>query len=302
MKQRSFTLVAFAVAALLGLVAVAVAETEPDLEGIFGLSDVDSDAALAFWVPLDHGGAVSGLRWFNNDENVVFPEILAVAGSSDFPELISDATVVCTGVSGGSLSWSGVEFESPLVTDADGIYLIWRLPDQSVFTHAGIGGGAGFGFHAGGEFNQCWITNGNGQWEALTTDHQMAVEPILATEKSGDFVFLQCPTHEAGDLAESDSEDTPALAADRLTVSPNPFNPSTEVRFNLPHSCDGNIAIYDVKGRLVRQLFDGYLSEGPQSVRWDGNSVRGVPSASGVYFVRVRFGEFLASQSMTLAK
>ncbi len=70
--------------------------------------------------------------------------------------------------------------------------------------------------------------------------------------------------------------------------SPNPFNPSTEIRFSLPEPGIVSLAIYDMQGRRVRALIDGdSRPAGAQAVRWDGTNEDGTRLASGLYLVRL---------------
>jgi hypothetical protein len=76
----------------------------------------------------------------------------------------------------------------------------------------------------------------------------------------------------------------------RLLLSPNypnPFSPSTSVRFVIPARAHVDLAIYDVAGRLVRQLVDGELGGGEHAVSWDGKDAAGADAASGIYFCRL---------------
>jgi hypothetical protein len=65
-------------------------------------------------------------------------------------------------------------------------------------------------------------------------------------------------------------------------VFPNPFNPSTTVRLQLPGRSRVILAVFDVRGRLIKIIFDGVLAGGRHRFRWDA---RNLPT--GVYFVRV---------------
>ncbi len=88
-----------------------------------------------------------------------------------------------------------------------------------------------------------------------------------------------------------------ALAFDRVTVSPNPFNPETTIRFTLPSRTNVTADVYSVDGRHVRSLAgDRPFDAGAVTLRWNGRDDRGAPAASGVYFVRVRtpLGEHIA--------
>ena len=68
---------------------------------------------------------------------------------------------------------------------------------------------------------------------------------------------------------------------------PNPFNPSTQIKFSLPVAAPARLAIFDMLGREVRVLHDGSLDAGVHQVTWDGRSSIGIPVPSGVYFCRL---------------
>lgn len=85
--------------------------------------------------------------------------------------------------------------------------------------------------------------------------------------------------------------------------SPNPFNPSTLIRYDVP-SGGGHavLRIYDVSGRLVRTLVDGQQTEGQKSASWNGLDDRGVSVASGAYFYRFSASNFEQTRKMLLIK
>jgi flagellar hook assembly protein FlgD len=63
-----------------------------------------------------------------------------------------------------------------------------------------------------------------------------------------------------------------------------------------------NIAVYDVAGRLVRELVNEPRDAGSWSVQWNGEDSRGQRVASGVYFYRMRAGSFVDTKKMVLLK
>ena len=83
---------------------------------------------------------------------------------------------------------------------------------------------------------------------------------------------------------------------------PNPFNPSTTIRFGLSERMHVRLQIYDVSGRLVRTLVDGMRSEGEHFERWDGADSAGRTVASGVYFYRLDAGSFTETKKMVLLR
>lgn len=81
------------------------------------------------------------------------------------------------------------------------------------------------------------------------------------------------------------------------TAYPNPFNATTSIEFELPRSADVTLNIYDVQGRLVTTLLDEVAAAGVHSVGWGC-----AECASGLYFVRMSAGEFVATQKILLVK
>lgn len=83
---------------------------------------------------------------------------------------------------------------------------------------------------------------------------------------------------------------------------PNPFNPTTSIRYALPASGHVTLRIYNVLGQSVRTLVDGTVEAGVHDVLWDGSDDTGIPVASGVYFYRLTAGDFEQSRKMVLIK
>ncbi len=82
---------------------------------------------------------------------------------------------------------------------------------------------------------------------------------------------------------------------------PNPFNPETSIRYDVPMSgAHVSIVVHDVTGRRVRILVDEYRSAGRWSVRWNGENAHGRRVPSGVYFCRMQAGNFVATSKMVL--
>ncbi len=78
---------------------------------------------------------------------------------------------------------------------------------------------------------------------------------------------------------------------------PNPFNPSTEILFDLPEDATVSLVVYDVLGREVARLVQEELRAGTHRARFDA---RNLPS--GVYFYRIQAGDFHSTHRMTLLK
>jgi len=84
---------------------------------------------------------------------------------------------------------------------------------------------------------------------------------------------------------------------------PNPFNPTTTIAYEVPRPGSRvEIALYDVAGRRVAILVNEDKVPGSYSLSWDGRNREGVPVASGVYFLRMRAGEFVETKKLLLLK
>ena len=88
---------------------------------------------------------------------------------------------------------------------------------------------------------------------------------------------------------------------------PNPFNPETWIPYQLSGDSPVSVSIYDRTGVLVRTLSLGIQSAGFYNSRdraayWDGRNEGGESVASGVYFYRLRAGDYTASRRMVIVK
>ena len=82
-------------------------------------------------------------------------------------------------------------------------------------------------------------------------------------------------------------EGNPVAAAFRVKSAPNPFQPSTIISMELPTSGTARVEIYDVQGRMVKRLVNGWLPAGHHAVTWDGTDASGRRVGAGVYFSQV---------------
>ena len=78
---------------------------------------------------------------------------------------------------------------------------------------------------------------------------------------------------------------------------PNPFNPVTKIKFDLPNNTKVKIIIYDISGREISQLVNNNLSAGSYEIEWNGNDF-----ASGVYFYKMQTESFADVKRMILIK
>ena len=83
---------------------------------------------------------------------------------------------------------------------------------------------------------------------------------------------------------------------------PNPFNPTTTIRFDLPTAENVLLQIFDVSGKEVRTLINGKRGAGAYSLVWDGTNIDNQPVVAGAYFCRLVAGSFTTVNKMMLLR
>ena len=78
---------------------------------------------------------------------------------------------------------------------------------------------------------------------------------------------------------------------------PNPFNPNTTISFQIKQFSDISINVYDINGRIIANLFDGFKQAGEYSINWNASDI-----PSGTYFVNMNTNSFSSTQKLTLIK
>ena len=87
-----------------------------------------------------------------------------------------------------------------------------------------------------------------------------------------------------------------------LNNYPNPFNPSTTIRFYLPEYSDVSITVYDILGNEIRLLLEENLHAGEYTIQWDGKDNEGNLLPGGVYFIQMTAGEYQHTIKSVLLK
>ena len=95
----------------------------------------------------------------------------------------------------------------------------------------------------------------------------------------------------------------PAVADRLADCVPNPFNPHTTIRYELAGPTTVTLRVYDLQGRLVRELVNETARAGGHfAANWDGRDDRGRMAAAGVYLCRMVTDRTVAVDRMTLVK
>jgi subtilisin family serine protease len=83
---------------------------------------------------------------------------------------------------------------------------------------------------------------------------------------------------------------------------PNPFNPSTTIKFSVEQAGHVSLAVYDLSGRLVRTLVDQNYGTGEHAIVWDGRNDAGMQMPSGLYVYKYMSGKQFETRKMMLVK
>jgi hypothetical protein len=106
---------------------------------------------------------------------------------------------------------------------------------------------------------------------------------------------------EALDVPHSDNNLFPSSPVLKQNY-PNPFNPSTTIEYTLQSRSNVTITLFDILGRKVKTIFDQTMPVGKHSVTWDGTDIDNNMVATGVYFYRIKAGDFVETKKMLLLK
>lgn len=104
------------------------------------------------------------------------------------------------------------------------------------------------------------------------------------------------------------SGENPAQTAENLPQTfaienyPNPFNPATTIRYQLPEAVEVKLVVYNVLGQQVRVLVNERREAGYHQITWDGRNQAGAPVGSGIYIYRFQAGNFTKVNKMMLMK
>ena len=83
---------------------------------------------------------------------------------------------------------------------------------------------------------------------------------------------------------------------------PNPFNPTTEIQFQLPEENHVTLTIFNSLGNEIARLIDAHVDAGTHTVQWNAKDVNGIQLPSGIYFYRIQAGNFVQVKKMNLTK
>lgn len=113
--------------------------------------------------------------------------------------------------------------------------------------------------------------------------------------------FFTTPTPGSTNLIVS-VNDKITLEDFSLTSFPNPFNPSTTIKYTLPKSANVSIKIFDVLGNEVKEINEGFKLAGTYNVIWNGDNSYNQNVSSGVYLITLKANEIFITSKVILLK
>ncbi len=185
----------------------------------------------------------------------------------------------------------------------EGLKLKWNANHEPDFSHYGVYKGTPSTMHGEGAmldriellgttqdttyFDETWRW-----WE--DSYHIITAFDNHGNESRGDSIFRW-------DITGDDPPAVPPLTYLEQNY-PNPFNPSTTIHFGIDVAADVSLRIYDASGRVIRDLVNEKRKAAVYDETWDGRDNLGRPAASGIYFYRLRAGDFIETKKMVLTR
>jgi hypothetical protein len=139
--------------------------------------------------------------------------------------------------------------------------------------------------------------NGGASW----TGPSGTLDAVANTVTASGFGSLGILTGGAGFISGVGDEQVP-LRTGLVSLYPNPFNPMTNVVFELEQSGPVEVGIYDVRGQLVHTLASGVLAGGHYELTWRGQDHAGRSLGSGIYFCRMQADGFAQTEKIVLIR
>ena len=142
------------------------------------------------------------------------------------------------------------------------------------------------------------------EWEPCTPELLQSTDTLI-------YNLITDTTYQLPQLAPDGNYCPPEAGVDNASVPenfelfpayPNPFNPTTTLRYDLPEATKVIIMIYDLMGRDIKTLVNHQQKAGYKSVVWDATNDLGEPVSAGIYLYRISAGDFHQTKKMVLLK
>jgi M6 family metalloprotease-like protein len=167
-------------------------------------------------------------------------------------------------------------------------------PARDGVVYLGCGGGGG-----GGRFIALDAANGNLIWDYAMPQAVSASAAVVPTRVyvSADRLYCFAP-----DEAAAVSDGGEAQVEPGLEFGPNPVRSSSIIQYAIGVESVVSLRVYDVRGRLVKSIYEGHRMPGRYKADWGGRNEDGLEVAAGIYFVRLDAGKLHISKKAVLVR
>ncbi len=148
-----------------------------------------------------------------------------------------------------------------------------------------------------------WYDSLNSKWAVVSSKVDTTAKTILAITNHFSLWGVIDTTHLTTRI-ENPGDATPTKTTLSQNI-PNPFNPSTTIRFGIPKGLDGKafrLDIYDIKGQIVKRLASGRACTGWHQHIWHGTNNSSQIVTSGLYIYRLTVGNHVLEHKLTFMK
>ena len=154
--------------------------------------------------------------------------------------------------------------------------------------------------------NVPWLSAGT--WYEIVSQSPFVVSadtiPVVGIPRYSAIVYAN-RTNEQLNIPVSVDSETGQNTPSSFSVSmnyPNPLNPSTSLRYDLPRQSNVRIEVFNMIGEVVSVILDSRVSAGSYTVRWDGMTSSGIPASSGMYIVRFSMDNSIETRKILLIR
>ena len=205
---------------------------------------------------------------------------------------------------GSSGSWDSEWIGTPMVIKDEEQYLMWHCGGTAT-DNAQIGFAKsedGINWIKDLRYNPCLNKGSTGDWDSasvivLDVFKEDTTYNMLYLGWNETYVGVGLATLKKGAVSvENEVSELPS----RFALSknyPNPFNPNTTIEFSLPKNEKVTLTIYDIMGKEVETVLNQPMTAGNHTIQWSANSV-----PTGVYFVKMKSGDFIQTRKVMLLK
>ena len=275
------------------LMAVTVEDEDMEVAAGWTVGDTGDDATTGLWVRVDPVGVIEGAEQVQPEDDASTDGTLCfITGNAETGAQGADD------VDGGKTTLMSPVFDLSTSLAVTASYRRWYTNDT--------------GNNPGSDIWQVQVTGDGVNWvdlentsaserswqlvsflldDYIELTSTVQFRFIAADEGSGSVVEAGVDEFILAGFADPTMTELPEALPTRarlLAASPNPFNPKTTLRFELPAAAMVELTVYDTQGRRVRTLLSGAtMPAGASAVDWDGRDDRGSQVGSGVYFYRL---------------